>query len=87
MSRVFSPAGSEMFFQPTAANIILKMKIEATGFEPATSASRTQRSTKLSHASNRTKVQEVIIMIAAVSVKKNDKNIKMNNSKTTNTVD
>ena len=26
-------------------------KIEATGFEPATSASRTQRSTKLSHAS------------------------------------
>ena len=26
-------------------------KIDATGFEPATSASRTQRSTKLSHAS------------------------------------
>ena len=26
-------------------------KLEATGFEPATSASRTQRSTKLSHAS------------------------------------
>ena len=25
--------------------------VEATGFEPATSASRTQRSTKLSHAS------------------------------------
>ena len=25
--------------------------IDATGFEPATSASRTQRSTKLSHAS------------------------------------
>ena len=28
-------------------------KIDATGFEPATSASRTQRSTKLSHASIR----------------------------------
>lgn len=27
------------------------MIIEATGFEPTTSASRTQRSTKLSHAS------------------------------------
>ena len=26
--------------------------VEATGFEPAASASRTQRSTKLSHASN-----------------------------------
>ena len=26
-------------------------RIDATGFEPATSASRTQRSTKLSHAS------------------------------------
>ena len=26
-------------------------EIEATGFEPTTSASRTQRSTKLSHAS------------------------------------
>ena len=30
---------------------ILKLLVEATGFEPATSASRTQRSTKLSHAS------------------------------------
>ena len=30
---------------------ILKALVEATGFEPATSASRTQRSTKLSHAS------------------------------------
>ena len=28
-----------------------KIGIEATGFEPAASASRTQRSTKLSHAS------------------------------------
>ena len=28
---------------------ILKLLVEATGFEPATSASRTQRSTKLSH--------------------------------------
>ena len=27
------------------------LKVDATGFEPATSASRTQRSTKLSHAS------------------------------------
>ena len=26
-------------------------RVEATGFEPTTSASRTQRSTKLSHAS------------------------------------
>ena len=31
---------------------ILKLLVEATGFEPATSASRTQRSTKLSHASS-----------------------------------
>ena len=30
---------------------ILKLLVEETGFEPATSASRTQRSTKLSHAS------------------------------------
>ena len=30
---------------------ILKLLVEATGFEPATSASRTQRSTKLSHTS------------------------------------
>ena len=30
---------------------ILKALVEATGFEPATSASRTQRSTKLSHTS------------------------------------
>ena len=29
--------------------------VEVTGFEPATSASRTQRSTKLSHASIRVK--------------------------------
>ncbi len=29
----------------------LFLKVDATGFEPATSASRTQRSTKLSHAS------------------------------------
>ena len=31
--------------------ICLRKIIEATGFEPTTSASRTQRSTKLSHAS------------------------------------
>ena len=31
-----------------------KAYLEATGFEPATSASRTQRSTKLSHASIKT---------------------------------
>ena len=30
----------------------VQRRIEATGFEPTTSASRTQRSTKLSHASN-----------------------------------
>ena len=29
----------------------LYQSVDATGFEPATSASRTQRSTKLSHAS------------------------------------
>ena len=32
--------------------LLSKEKIDATGFEPAASASRTQRSTKLSHASN-----------------------------------
>ena len=31
--------------------ILGNKKIEVTGFEPATSASRTQRSTKLSHTS------------------------------------
>ena len=29
----------------------MRFVVEATGFEPTTSASRTQRSTKLSHAS------------------------------------
>ena len=30
---------------------VMRFVVEATGFEPTTSASRTQRSTKLSHAS------------------------------------
>ncbi len=32
-------------------DVFVFLSVEATGFEPATSASRTQRSTKLSHAS------------------------------------
>ena len=34
----------------TRKPLFLYIKVGATGFEPATSASRTQRSTKLSHA-------------------------------------
>ena len=34
--------------------------VEATGFEPAASASRTQRSTKLSHASTKNDINYII---------------------------
>ena len=36
---------------PVIKQVLFKKMVEATGFEPAASASRTQRSTKLSHAS------------------------------------
>ena len=35
-------------------------EVEATGFEPAASASRTQRSTKLSHASTKNDINYII---------------------------
>ena len=44
--------------------------VEATGFEPAASASRTQRSTKLSHASTYIKLNtNVLIIILTLSGK------------------
>ena len=45
----------------------LNTTVEATGFEPTTSASRTQRSTKLSHASSTAKI---IILVFSLLVKK-----------------
>ena len=43
---------------------------DATGFEPATSASRTQRSTKLSHASL-ISFSLTIVTLASLKVKEN----------------
>ncbi len=43
--------------------------VEATGFEPAASASRTQRSTKLSHASTYNNSCQIIILKLVVFVK------------------
>ena len=43
--------------------------VDATGFEPATSASRTQRSTKLSHASKCVnKSRSIILTHSAANV-------------------
>ena len=41
-----------------------RLLVDATGFEPATSASRTQRSTKLSHASLIDYLKSCLIIIA-----------------------
>ena len=52
-TRLLSNFGCKLikYFHATKKEPISKLKkIGATGFEPATSASRTQRSTKLSHA-------------------------------------
>ena len=49
----FSSTNKHPDYSEKAGDVIhlLLFEVDATGFEPATSASRTQRSTKLSHAS------------------------------------
>ena len=44
---IFNP----LLFRPKKSILPDTLLVEVTGFEPATSASRTQRSTKLSHTS------------------------------------
>ena len=50
-NRIFKPLGHAVQKKRQVAKLVSFSVVEMTGFEPAASASRTQRSTKLSHIS------------------------------------